>query len=121
MTTSLNCYNCGADLSGLSLPISRRDMCPGCSVHLHACRMCTNFDANVIGQCREEDAEEVLDKRRVNFCEWFTPSPRAWDPDSASGDAAARAQLDALFGDGPADSNGGPGDDALDAAEKLFD
>ena len=117
MTIDMRCYNCGESLVALSLPISRRDMCPSCSVHLHACRMCTQFDPRVTGQCREEEAEEVLDKRKVNFCEWFQPSEQAWDGSSRTGEQRARAELDALFGD--ADRPAGD-DDALTEAEKLF-
>lgn len=117
MTAGMRCYNCGDSLATLSLPISRRDMCPACSVHLHACRMCVHYDPHVIGQCREQEAEEVLDKRKVNFCEWFVPSDSAWDGSTSGGDERARAALDALFGDGEAPATER---DALSEAEKLF-
>lgn len=117
MTVPMRCYNCGHSLETLSLPISRRDMCPACAVHLHACRMCVHYDPLVLGQCREDDAEEVLDKRKVNFCEWFAPSDSAWDEAASGREDRARAELDALFGggDSPASEQ-----DALSEAEKLF-
>lgn len=118
MSDEIVCYRCGASLASLTLPFSRRDMCPGCSVHVHVCRMCAYFDPAVPGQCREEDAEEVHEKERVNFCEWFEPSPNAFDPDRAGKQARAESQLSALFGDGddtPTDT-----DAPTQAAEDLF-
>lgn len=118
MTEELRCFRCGASLAALPLPLSRRDACPGCSVHLHVCRMCRFFDSSVPKQCLEDDAEEVTDKERVNFCEWFSPDPDAFDPARASKAAAAEAKLAALFGDAEAPDS--DSDDLLRKAEDLF-
>ena len=118
MSETLSCYRCGASLARLSLPLSRRDECPECSAHLHVCRMCRFFDVNVPKQCREDDAEEVIDKEKVNFCEWFVPSPDAFDPVRAGKAARARSELEALFGDEPAASEGP--DELTSRAEDLF-
>lgn len=99
MKESLLCYRCGAALDSLPLPLSRRDECPGCTAHVHVCRMCRYFDTTVPKQCMEDDAEEVKEKDRVNFCDWFKPSPNAFDPQRASQEAAARSKLAALFGE----------------------
>lgn len=115
----LRCFRCGASLAALSLPLSRRDACPSCSVHLHVCRMCRFFDPNVPKQCREDDAEEVTDKERVNFCEWFVPDPTAFDPARARRSAAAEAKLAALFGDA-ASAGDDDEDDPRRKAEDLF-
>lgn len=120
MAPELYCYNCGHSLAALTPPLSRRDLCPGCSRHLHVCRMCVNFDPTVIGQCREEDAEEVLDKQKVNFCDWFEPSASAWNGRGNPADAAARADLAALFDDDAADVDTSRDDDPMADAEKLF-
>jgi hypothetical protein len=120
MTDELLCFRCGASLAALSLPLSRRDACPSCGVHLHVCRMCNFFDPAVPKQCREDDAEEVTDKDRVNFCEWFQPSANAFDSEHAKKATSAQAQLAALFGEGgePRDDDE---DDLLRRARKLFD
>lgn len=99
MAHQIRCYRCGESLASLSLPLSRQDECPGCRNYLHVCRMCRHFDVRVPKQCREDDAEEVSGKERPNFCDWFEPSERAFDPSRKAGDDAARAALDALFGD----------------------
>ena len=80
--------------------------------------MCRHFDPAAVHQCLEDDAEEVGDKERVNFCEWFVPSETAFDPAGKAAADRARASLDALFGDGDAPADAA--DSALSEAEKLF-
>jgi hypothetical protein len=99
MAHNTRCYRCGESLAALSLPLSRQDECPGCGNYLHVCRMCVYFDPRVPRQCREDGAEEVRDKDRLNFCDWFKPSETAFDPDRKSEEDDARAALEALFGD----------------------
>lgn len=60
--------------------------------------MCQHFDANVTRQCREDGAEDVKEKDRPNFCDWFVPSDKAFNPDRKADEDAAKAALDALFG-----------------------
>jgi len=103
MSEIISCFRCGASLSELSLPLSRRDQCPDCSVDLHVCKMCVHFDASIARQCREDGAEDVTAKERVNFCDWFKPSPGAFNPSRKSEADAAQAALASLFGD--SDSN----------------
>ena len=99
MSHTIACYRCGESLGSLSLPFSRQDECPGCHNPLHVCRMCEYFDASVPRQCREDDAEDVYEKERLNFCDYYKPSESAFDPArKADADAAAQALAD-LFGD----------------------
>ncbi|MEX2124017.1 MAG: hypothetical protein WD795_09000 [Woeseia sp.] len=114
----IRCYRCGESLAALTLPLSRRDECPSCTVHLHVCRMCRYFDPTVAKQCLEDDAEEVTDKERVNFCEWFKPSADAFDPVRAKKAAKAKSDLAALFGEAGEQQPGD--DDQLRDAEDLF-
>ncbi|MFQ6006700.1 MAG: hypothetical protein ACE5OQ_14505 [Woeseia sp.] len=118
MADELKCYRCGASLEELSLPISRQDACPACSVYLHVCRMCNFYDARVPKQCREDDAEEVLDKEKLNFCEWFKPGHEVFDAARAKQEAQAKDALAALFGE--SDAAKPSRDEALGDAEKLF-
>lgn len=112
------CYRCGESLAALPLPFSRRDECPACTAHVHVCRMCVHFDPAVPKKCREDDAEEVIEKERVNFCEWFKPGLDTFDPVRAKKAAQAQSALAALFGEGSEQS---PEDDnPLRQAEDLF-
>ena len=99
MAHNIRCYRCGASLEALSLPFSRQDECPGCHNYLHVCKMCTHFDARVPRQCREDGAEEVTEKERPNFCDWYRPSDTAFDAGRKQQEDQARAALDALFDD----------------------
>ena len=68
--------------------------------------------------CREDDAEDVNDKEKMNFCEWFAPSADAFDPVRAGQAARAQSQLEALFG---GDSETADDKDELTArADDLF-
>lgn len=99
MAHNIRCYRCGESLATLSLPFSRQDECPGCGHHLHVCRMCIYFDPRIARQCAEDGAEEVGDKEKPNFCDWFKPSETAFDADRKNAEDAARAAAEALFGD----------------------
>ena len=103
MSQNIACYRCGAALDALSLPLSRRDQCPACSADLHVCKMCVHFDATAPRQCREDGADDVSEKDRPNFCDWFKPSDSAFNPDAKSEADAAQAALAALFGDDDGD------------------
>jgi len=72
-----------------------RDECPHCGADLHICLNCLFYDTGAENDCRESNAELVLDKEKANFCEYFRP---------ADGQAAAphavdevKKKLDALF------------------------
>ena len=99
MAHNIHCYRCGASLEALSLPFSRQDECPECQNYLHVCKMCAHYDRSVPRQCREDGAEDVTDKDRLNFCDWFKPSEKSFDADRKAEEDQARAALDALFDD----------------------
>jgi hypothetical protein len=100
MSSSLVCWKCGHSLAELSLPLQRLDECRKCHAELHVCKMCEFYSVAVAKHCREPIAEEVKDKERVNYCDYFKVRPDAYS--SAGLDAAAKAQADlaALFGGG---------------------
>ncbi len=97
----LVCWKCGASLEALSLPLRRLDECKQCGAELHVCKLCEWYSTSVAKHCREPIADEVKDKERANFCDYFKPRANAYTPPD---DAAARAktELDALFGGGAA-------------------
>jgi hypothetical protein len=59
--------------------------------------MCVSFDTRVPRQCREDGAEDVRDKDRLNFCDWFKPSEAAFDESRKKQEDSARAAADDLF------------------------
>lgn len=91
----MNCFHCGREIA-VKERVGFRDACPGCDRPLHACLNCAFHDPAYNNQCRETQAERVVDKRRANFCEYFRPrAPGAAKPMSPAGDV--RAKLDTLF------------------------
>ena len=97
MAHDLKCYRCGEALAKLSLPLARLDECPKCRVHLHVCRMCVHYAPRKPKGRSEDDAIEVRDKKAANFCDYFKPDPRAYNPAEQEAENAARSALDALF------------------------
>jgi len=73
-------------------------VCAGCGAWLRCCRNCAFYAPGVANDCREPNAERVVDKEAANFCDWFRAAaePAALSP--ATDAAAARARLGALFG-----------------------
>jgi hypothetical protein len=117
----LDCWRCGATLKTLSLPLGRLDECPACSMPLHVCRMCVHYDPAVARGCREDDAEEVREKERPNFCDYFRPATGAFESSAIAAERRARRELDGLFGTGDeAPRDEASADDPLARAEALF-
>jgi hypothetical protein len=123
MTSVLVCWKCGAALGKVLLPLSRVAECPGCGAELHVCRMCRHFEPHLRQGCREERAEQVRERERANFCDYFMLQPDAHQPQDEVAARHAQAQLDALFGGGSAGSAGVPQttvDAAREELERLF-
>ena len=96
----LTCWKCGSPLR-IPLPIGRRDDCPSCHADLHVCRQCEFYDPQASKACREPMADEVSEKERGNFCDYFRATSRGVAGASQAAESA-KAKLDALFGGKPA-------------------
>ena len=121
MTEALVCWKCGASLAGVPLPLSRRAECPACHAELHVCRLCRYYDARVNAQCTEDRAEEVREKERANFCDYFKPKSGAYTARDSAKTRAAQAAVDALLGGKPEPGAKAFGvDEARDKLDQLF-
>ena len=70
---SYYCFKCSASVDIASASnVARRDECSKCSADLHACMNCKFYDQSAYNECREPQAERVVDKDRANFCDYFT-------------------------------------------------
>jgi hypothetical protein len=117
----LVCWKCGASLAAEPLPLARVSECPSCSADLHVCRLCEFYDTAVANSCREPVADEVHNKERANFCDYFQPRPDAWTaPDTQLAQAAWNA-LDTLFDGNQVDVDAAAGGNAADAARRQLD
>lgn len=91
-TISLSCFHCGRRME-FEERVGFRERCPGCDRPVHICLSCEFYDASYNNQCRETQAERVVDKERANFCEYFTASRRA----TVQRGADARSKLEEFF------------------------
>jgi len=64
------CFSCGAQFDSAEKP-GRADTCPVCDADVHCCRNCEFYDPGSYNECRETQAERVLEKDRSNFCDYF--------------------------------------------------
>jgi hypothetical protein len=94
----LVCWKCGASLADYTLPLRRLEECRKCGAELHVCKLCEWYNVTVAKHCREPIAEEVKDKERANFCDYFKPRPGAHATADVTASSKARSDLDALFG-----------------------
>jgi hypothetical protein len=68
----LICYYCKKNIPVIgAFKIRRTEDCPYCTHALHCCKMCKFFDSRIYNECRELNAERVVDKEKSNFCDYF--------------------------------------------------
>jgi hypothetical protein len=88
------CHHCKKEISA-DLFIGRQEQCPFCKADLHCCLNCIFYERGVYNDCREGQAERVLDKSRSNFCDYFRFQT---DPGkSGVPPADSKEKLEALF------------------------
>lgn len=91
----MNCWKCGRTIETIER-VGFRARCPSCDQPMHACLNCDFYDPAYNNQCRENQADRVVDKDRANFCEFFKPRKIGPAPIAKPG-SDTRARLDALF------------------------
>ncbi|MEE9912203.1 MAG: hypothetical protein K4571_10830 [Deltaproteobacteria bacterium] len=64
------CQNCKKEIPA-DLFVGRQEQCPFCRTDLHSCLNCVFYERGIYNDCREGQAERVLDKGRSNFCDYF--------------------------------------------------
>ena len=90
----MKCALCGKsfDFEG---KVSRKETCPSCGGDLKCCKQCRFYEPNAYNECREVNAERVVDKERANFCEYYvSKDPSQKNMNRTKG---ARKALEDLF------------------------
>lgn len=64
------CHSCRKEIPD-DLFVGRQEQCPFCRSDLHSCLNCVFYERGAYNDCREPQAERVLDKDRSNFCDFF--------------------------------------------------
>ena len=89
------CWHCGAELTALDY--GRGDSCRKCHRDTRVCKACIHYDPIAHNECRETEADRVVEKERSNFCDYFKPSGGPGGKNGGSAKDAARAAAEALF------------------------
>ena len=100
MAAIRHCWNCGTEWTFNRLP-GRNETCQTCGADLKVCLNCVSHDKTVAYDCRDRRADEIADKDRANFCEYFDMAKKEFRPaeDRLTRKDAAREQLKKLLGD----------------------
>ena len=85
-----DCWGCGHKL--LKSDYGRESLCTSCSKSTRVCRNCRWFAAGRPNDCLEPMAEEVMDKTRANFCDFFEPTFNEAGPDTGANDLIKAAE-----------------------------
>ena len=91
--TTTHCWNCGVELGHLDY--GRQDICKKCGLDTRVCRNCIFWDKNSNNECRESQADRVVEKTKSNFCDYFKPKSGAGG--EAQSRDAMKAAAAALF------------------------
>jgi hypothetical protein len=90
------CHKCLKDLE-IKTPVGRKDICPSCGSDLRCCLHCGFHAPGTYNECKEPQAERVVEKERSNFCDYFVFRDAAsGHPGKYAGDSA-KATLASLF------------------------
>jgi len=90
------CFQCKKEVT-VDILISRKDVCPFCHADLRCCCNCRFHDLNSYNQCREPQADRVLDKNRSNYCDYFTFNDGNLSRKSKETKNMVRKKLEDLF------------------------
>ena len=71
MNKTGTCWNCNNKLE--STDYGRQETCPNCGKDSRVCYNCSFHDKAYNNECREPQADRVVDKDRSNFCDFFNP------------------------------------------------
>lgn len=88
------CHQCRKEIVD-DILVGRQAQCPFCGADLHCCLNCSFYDAGIYNDCRESQAERVLDKIRSNFCDFFRF--RQTTNSSGKGNIDIKDKLEGLF------------------------
>lgn len=91
------CHKCLNDIDILSDKVGFRDECISCKSDLHVCKNCLYYDHASYNECRESQAERVLEKERANFCDYFVYKDLKSKPTKTTKDDNPLKKLDDLF------------------------
>lgn len=91
------CFNCKNPLPfPAGTKVGRKEECLKCHSDVHCCQNCNFYDHKSYNECREPQADRVVEKDRSNFCDYFSLSGSS-DFVSAPSKSDILKKLDDLF------------------------
>ena len=93
----IKCHACLKELD-IRPPIGRQEVCIFCGSDLHCCLNCGFYKIGAYNDCREPQAERVIEKSQNNFCDYFKLGDAEHRGFKAKQDDA-RNKLKSLFDD----------------------
>jgi len=90
---------CHACLKGLEIktPLGRREICPFCGSDLHCCLNCAFHEMGAYNECREPQAERVIEKNRSNFCDYFVFRVAEMSGKGKNSGESVKTKIESLF------------------------
>ncbi len=68
----ISCHACHKTLDlEPNAKIMKSEECPYCYADIRCCKMCEFHDPSAYNECRETQAERILEKDKSNFCDFF--------------------------------------------------
>ncbi len=92
----IRCHACRKKLE-IAVPVGRRDECPFCRADLRCCLNCICYEAGAYNECREPQADRVMEKDKSNFCDFFVFRNVLPAGNEGNERNSARAKLESLF------------------------
>ena len=90
------CYFCGKELD-IGDTVGRHETCIHCHRDLRCCLNCALYDPHASNHCREPQSEEIRERDRSNFCDFFIFSDRDTNNVNGSEVNKAKEEWDRLF------------------------
>lgn len=92
----MTCHFCQSSFN-TKVKLGFRESCGQCRHDLHICKNCFFYDVSAYNECRETQAERVLNKEKFNFCDFFKPRTTVSEGAPFDPVAEAKKKLEALF------------------------
>ena len=89
----MSCWSCGTKIEANNY--ARADICTGCRRDTRVCKNCTHYDPKLHNECKETQADRIVDKEKSNFCDYFLPRTTPFG--STTSTQNIRAAAEALF------------------------
>ena len=90
------CHKCLEALE-IKTPVGRREICPFCGSDLHCCLNCVHYNIGSYNDCREPQAERVIEKGRSNFCDFFVFQDAEMCGRGKGPGESAKTKIESLF------------------------